>query len=132
MRSTILIVSVLGFAATSASAEQPGSSPHGHRPPIERLASDLGLDDHQKGEVERILEAQHEKMRAAREQADASGERPSHEEMRQRHEQMQQETLEQLRPVLTEEQLQKFQSLMKERRSGPHRPTPEDSAPVED
>ncbi len=131
MKATVLVSSVLSLAAAGASAEPPDSPPTGHRPPIERLASDLGLDESQKGEVERILEAQHAKMLAAREEAEASGVRPSHEEMHKRREQMQQETLEQLKPVLTEEQLQKFQSLMKERRRGPHGPPPDESAPVE-
>lgn len=125
MKSTLLTLTALFLTAGIASADPPDAASAGHRPPIERLATDLQLDDYQKGEVERILEAQHESMRMARAQSEASGERPSHEEMRKRHEQMQQETLKALKPILTEEQLQKFQTLMKDRRREPPGPPPE-------
>jgi len=125
MRTTVSTLTALCLIAGIASAEPPDAPAQGRRPPIERLATDLQLDDYQKGEVEKILESQHAKMQAAREQAETSGERPSREEMRKRHEQMKQETLEQLRPILTEEQLQKFQTRMKDRRRGPRGLPPE-------
>jgi len=126
MRVTLLMAATLGLTARLATAEPPDAPPQGRRPPIERLAEDLQLDDYQKGEVEKILEAQHAKMQAAREEAEASGTRLTRGEMKGRHEQMQQETLEQLKSILTEEQLQKFQTLMKERRRGPPGPPSED------
>jgi len=119
MRATVLALTALCLTAGAVSAEPPDAPAQGRRPSIERLAADLQLDDYQKGEVERILEAQHQSMRTARAQLEASGEQPSREEMRKRHDQMQQETLEALKPILTEEQLQKFQTLMKDRRRGP-------------
>ena len=119
MRATVLVLTALCLTAGAVSAEPPDAPAQGRRPSIERLAADLQLDDYQKGEVERILEAQHQSMRTARAQLEASGEQPSREEMRKRREQMQPETLEALKPILTEEQLQKFQTLMKDRRRGP-------------
>jgi hypothetical protein len=144
----IVTLGVLWLAAGNALANPPAGSQQGQpqqsgpqqggpqqgqrRPPIERLAADLGLDEQQKAEVQKILEAQHQKMRSERDEIEASGQRPSREEMHQRHEQMDQETLEQLRPVLNEEQLQKFQELRKQHRRGPPGPPPEDRAPAKD
>ena len=82
---------------------------------LERLTVVLDLDDYQKAEVKKVLEAQRAKMEAQREQFKASGERPSFEEMRASHEAAKKETEEALSSVLTAEQLKKFDAFMADR-----------------
>jgi len=60
-------------------------------------------------------------MKAQREQAQASGTRPTFEQMKAAHEQAQKDTLAKLTPILSPDQLKKFQVLMAER-GAPGRP----------
>lgn len=120
-----------------ANAQTPGAPPPPdarageHR--MERLATLLELTDTQKTQVKAILDAEHAKMRAQLQAAQASGTKPSFEQMRAAHQQIQAETLQQLTPVLTSAQLKKFQVLMEEEHGhggrGPHGPPPSGDAP---
>jgi Spy/CpxP family protein refolding chaperone len=89
---------------------------------MDHLATLLDLTDAQKAQVQTILDEQRAKMKAERDAARASGQKPTFEEMKAAHDQMRQETLAKLTPVLTPAQLKKFQVLMEERgpRGGPH------------
>jgi Spy/CpxP family protein refolding chaperone len=130
MKTTLLAVAVLWVGAALAQAPDatngggpgPGfrhESPAEH---LDHLATLLDLTDAQKAQVQAVLEEEHSRMKALREQAQASGTRPSFEQMKAEHQQMQQETLAKLTPVLTAAQLKKFQVLMEERGppGGPH------------
>lgn len=121
-----LKLNLAALAATSslAVAEPPSGPPPGMRggPPIERLATDLGLDDTQKSQVQQILEAQRTRMDAERQQFEASGQRPTHEEMRARHDAMDAELRQQLSGVLTAAQLEKFDTIRQQRRRQGPRP----------
>jgi Spy/CpxP family protein refolding chaperone len=122
MKTTLLAAAVLWVGAAVAQAPEPPSGGPGpgfrHETPaehLEHLATLLDLTDAQKAQVQTILEEQHSKMKALREQTQASGQRPSFEQMKAQHEQMQQELINQLTPVLSSTQLKKFQVLMEER-----------------
>jgi Spy/CpxP family protein refolding chaperone len=123
MKTTLLAVAVMwvGAAAAQAPDTAAGGGPgprFRHETPAEHLdhlATLLDLTDAQKAQVQTILAEQHSKMKALREQARASGQRPSFEQMRAEHQQMQQETLARLTPVLSPAQLKKFQVLMEEK-----------------
>jgi Spy/CpxP family protein refolding chaperone len=109
MKYRIPLLAAAMLASSIAVAQPPsGARP---APDMERLGILLDLNDFQKGEVQKILEAQHQEMLTIREQARASGTRPSREEMQQRREQFRQETLTKLQTVLTPEQLKKFEVL---------------------
>ncbi len=129
MKSTLLAVAVLWVGA--AVAQAPESPPAGgpgpgfrHETPAERLdrlAVLLDLTDAQKAQVQTILEEQHARMKALRDQAQASGQRPSFAQMKADHEQIQQDTVAKLTPVLTPAQLKKFQVLTEHGpMGGPH------------
>ena len=72
----------------------------------------LDLNDSQKAEVQKILNDQRDKMKAAHDQVHASGTKPSREERQKFHEEMKQETTAKLQGVLTPEQIKKFDALM--------------------
>ena len=122
MKARLLAVALL-WAGTALAQAPDGPPPGGgpgmrHENPaarMDRLATLLDLTDAQKAQVSAILEQQHQKMQAAREQEQASGTKPTAAQMKAMHEQMQQETLAKLTPVLSPAQLQKFQALMAER-----------------
>ncbi|TLZ33694.1 MAG: hypothetical protein E6K25_01405 [Gammaproteobacteria bacterium] len=69
------------------------------------------LTDAQKTQVQAILQEEHAKIRAAHEQAMASGTEPDAQQMQALHQQIKQETLQKLTPVLSPAQLKKFQTL---------------------
>lgn len=112
----LLIALTAALAMGSALAQSP---PQLHRPDpakmLERLTILLDLDEYQKGEVQKVLEAQHTKMEAERAQFEASGTRPSFEEIEAKHAAMQKESTAALSSVLTPEQLKKWEVLMSER-----------------
>ena len=97
----------------------PHESPAEH---MDHLATLLDLTDQQKAQVQTILDAQRTKMKAERDAAQASGQKPTFEQMKAAHDQLRQDTLAQLTPVLSPAQLKKFQVLMEERGppGGPH------------
>ena len=131
----LVLLAVFGVAnaQTPGTPPPPDSRAGEHR--MERLATLLDLTDTQKTQVKAILDAEHAKMRAQLQAAQASGTKPSFEQMRTAHQQIQAETLQQLTPVLTSAQLKKFQVLMEEERGrggrGPHGPPPSGDAPSE-
>jgi hypothetical protein len=86
MRYALLAAALL-FGAT-AYAGGPGCA-HGSR--MDKLTADLNLDETQSAQVEEILKSSHERMRA-------------------QHETIHEDTLAQLRGVLTEEQVQTLQA----------------------
>jgi Spy/CpxP family protein refolding chaperone len=129
MKASFLAVAVLWVGAAIAQApatpDGGGPGPGGrHESPAQRLdnlATLLDLTDAQKTQVQAVLEEEHSKMKAAREQAQASGQKPTFEQMKATHEQVQQDTITKLTPILTPAQLKKFQVLMAEHGpGGPH------------
>ena len=122
MKQLKYIVAVLGMAAAAALAQPPGppgGPPHGGRgfggpPNIDRLVILLDLDPYQTGEVQRVLTAQHEAMKAERQQRAASGDhqRPSFEEMRARRQANEDAVVGQLKNVLSDAQIAKLKVLM--------------------
>ena len=94
----------------------------------------LDLTDTQKAQVKTILDAEHAKMRAQFQAAQASGTKPSFEQMQAARQQMRAETVQQLTRVLTASQLKKFKVLMEEepgpRGRGPHGPHSGDAPPA--
>jgi Spy/CpxP family protein refolding chaperone len=131
-----LVALVLLCGAGVAFAQAPPDHPPG--PPnaahqLDRLATLLDLTDTQKAQVKTILDAEHAKMHAQFQAAQASGTKPSFEEMRAVHEQARAATVQQLTPVLTASQLKKFQVLMEEEHGphgrGRHGPPPSGDAP---
>ena len=132
MKASFLALAVLwvgaAIAQAPASPDGGGPGPGGegrHESPAQRLdnlATLLDLTDAQKTQVQAVLEEEHAKMKAAREQAQASGQKPTFEQMKATHEQVQQDTITKLTPILTAAQLKKFQLLMTEHGppGGPH------------
>ena len=131
MKASFLALAVLwvgaAIAQAPASPDGGGPGPGGggrHESPAQRLdnlATLLDLTDAQKTQVQAVLEAEHAKMKAAREQAQASGQKPTFEQMKATHEQVQQDTLTKLTPILTPAQLKKYQVLMAQHGpGGPH------------
>ena len=88
---------------------------------MDHLATLLDLTADQKTQVQAVLDAERAKMKAAHDQAESSGTKPTFEQMKAAHEQMQADTLAGLKPILTADQLKKFQVLMAER-GPPRRP----------
>jgi Spy/CpxP family protein refolding chaperone len=130
MKISLAAVAVLWMGV--AIAQAPDSSGGGGPGPgfrhesaaehMDHLATLLDLTDEQKAQVQTILDEQHAKMKAQRDAAQASGQKPTFEQMKAEHEQLRQETLAKLTPVLSPAQLKKFQVLMAERGppGGPH------------
>jgi Spy/CpxP family protein refolding chaperone len=111
------ILPALLLAAPLAIAESTDVPPGPHRgPPIERIAADLGLDDYQKSELERIFAEQHARMSEERALLEASGQRQSREEIHAKFEQSRADVEAQLSAVLTPEQFASFKQQMAERR----------------
>jgi Spy/CpxP family protein refolding chaperone len=120
MKARIALALAAWLAAGLAFADP--HSEHGgpnHGPDMDRMAILLDLNDTQKTQVQDILEQQHEKMRAAHDEHQASGTRPSREEMTKEHEQFRQQTVTRLQAVLTPEQIKKFEALT-DHRPGRH------------
>lgn len=115
MKTPVTLLALAWLASSVALAEGPASAPG---PDMDRMALLLDLDDYQKTEVEKVLQEHHEQLRAEREAALASGERPSREEMKAKREQYQQELRTKLSGVLNETQLNKFDALTEGRGPG--------------
>ena len=116
-----ILVAVLGMAAVAASAQPPpgapGGPPHGGPhfggpPDIDRLAILLDLDPYQKNQVQAVLTAQRDAMKAERQQQRASGQRPSFEEMRAKRQANEDAIVGQLTNVLSDTQITKLKVLM--------------------
>jgi Spy/CpxP family protein refolding chaperone len=111
MRYALVAVALLASAAAFADCGGHGRGDH-----MAQLKQELNLTDDQATQVEQVLRAQHDKARAV---------------MQTQMEAIHQDTLNQLRGVLTEEQVQTFESHMnemKERWHGQHGDAPEDDA----
>jgi Spy/CpxP family protein refolding chaperone len=122
MKVSLFAVAALwvGVALAQAPDAPPGGpDPGGRRESaaerMDHLATLLDLTADQKTQVQAVLEEEHAQMKAQREQAQASGTRPTFEQMKAAHEQAQKDTLAKLTPILSPDQLKKFQALMAER-----------------
>jgi hypothetical protein len=107
MKATVLALTALWAGALIAQAPAPPD----HAAHVDKLATLLDLTDAQKTQVQAVLQEEHAKIKAAHEQALASGTRPDREQMKAMHEQIQQEIVQKLTPVLSAAQLKKFQAL---------------------
>jgi hypothetical protein len=115
----IRTVSVAALCLTAAIAFAQGTAPsHQRGPDMERMTLLLDLDAGQKVAVQKVLTEQREQMMALRNQARGSSERPSREQMKSQFEKTRQDTVEKLRPILSDLQLKKFEALT-ERPFGP-------------
>jgi Spy/CpxP family protein refolding chaperone len=103
-------------AALAQAQQFSGPPPRGAGPPIEKLATELGLDETQKAEVKKIFEAERAKHESERAQNMSSGVRPTPEEMRAKMAENDLELTQQLSGVLTADQLAKFKALQEQRR----------------
>ena len=107
MKATVLALTALWAGALFAQAPAPPD----HAAHLDKLATLLDLTDAQKTQVQAVLQEEHAKIKAAHEQAMASGAKPDREQMKAMHEQIQQEIVQKLTPVLSAAQLKKFQAL---------------------
>jgi len=107
MKATVLALTALWAGALFAQAPAPPD----HAAHLDKLATLLDLTDAQKTQVHAVLQEEHAKIKAAHEQAKASGTKPDWQQMQALHQQIQQETLQKLTPVLSASQLKKFQTL---------------------
>jgi protein CpxP len=116
MKSRVALIAAAMLASAVALAHPDG--PPG--PDMDRMATLLDLNDSQKAEVQKIFTEQHEKLKAAHDQAHSSGTKPTREERARFHEEMKQDMNTRLQAVLTPEQMKKFEALMDHPR-GDHR-----------
>lgn len=132
MKLRVISLASLLLATGIALAANAPAAPHGGKDRMDRLALLLDLSEGQKGDVQRVLTEQMQQRQEQFQQSKASGTRPSREEMRAQHEQMQKETIEKLRPILSEQQLAKFQALTEQPQGRPrgwHRDRPQSKQP---
>lgn len=108
MKSRVALVAAAMLASAVALAH-PDHGPQG--PDMDRMATLLDLNDSQKAEVQKIFDEQHEKLKAAHDQAHAAGTRPTREERAKFHEEMKAEMTTKLQAVLTPDQMKKFEAL---------------------
>ena len=118
MTYLIRLIAAFGLAAGTAAAQPPLGPPPGGPLGIDRLTVLLDLDAYQKGEVERVLTAQRDARMKARAELSDSAEPPSREDMRARREQDRAQVFEQLKNILTEQQMTKLELLMEPPRGG--------------
>jgi len=127
----LILFCATGIALAQTPPDRPPGPPNAAHQ-LERLTTLLELTDTQKAQVKTILDAQHAKMQAQFQTAQASGTKPTFEQMRAARQQLHAATVQQLTPVLTPSQLKKFEVLMEEERGprggGPHGP-PSGAAP---
>ncbi|MFL6547825.1 MAG: hypothetical protein ACJ8OJ_03975 [Povalibacter sp.] len=121
-------LAALALLVTGTVLAEPHGPPPGGSRDIERLAILLDLDEGQKTSVKQVLDEQSKERSQLWAKAKESQTRPSHEEMHAQHEKMRQETIEKLRPILSDQQMTKFQALT-EAPMGPHRDHPHPDKP---
>jgi len=126
MKHRVITAALLWLAAGIVLADPPPAPPGGGEHQIDRLVTLLDLDAGQKVAVQNVLDEQHKQMAAQWQQSKASGTRPTREQMHTQREQMHQETVEKLRPILSDTQLKKFEVLNEHPHGPPHgkRPPP--------
>ena len=117
MKSRVALIAVAMLASAVALAHPDRD----HGPDMDRMATLLDLNDSQKAEVQKIFNEQHEKMKAAHDQAESSGTQPTREDRAKFHEEMKQDMTTKLQAVLTPEQMKKFEALMDHPRGAGHR-----------
>ena len=102
-----------GLLLVMGSVALADRSPPGHPPgfDIDKLEVLLDLDAYQKSEVQKILDAHRDAMRAKREELRNAQTRPSFEQIQQEREAAQKATRTQLANVLNEQQLKKYDVL---------------------
>jgi Spy/CpxP family protein refolding chaperone len=129
----LILFCATGIALAQTPPDRPPGPPNAEHQ-LDRLTTLLELTDAQKARVKTILDAQHAKMKAQFQTAQASGTKPTFEEMQAARQQLHAETVQQLTPVLTQSQLKKFKVLMEEERGphgrGPHGPPRGDTPPA--
>jgi Spy/CpxP family protein refolding chaperone len=129
----LILFCATGIALAQTPPDRPPGPPNAAHQ-LDRLTTLLDLTDTQKAQVKTILEAEHAKMKAQFQTAQASGTKPTFEAMRAARQQLHTETVQQLTPVLTPSQLKKFEVLMEEERGprghGPHGPPRGDAPPA--
>jgi len=103
-----------GLVFSTAALAHPPGPPDGER--LEKMSTELGLNDGQKAELKRIFDEQHARRESERAQFDASGTRPTREQMQAKREESRTQVHQQLSTVLTAEQLTKFDQMMKDRK----------------
>jgi Spy/CpxP family protein refolding chaperone len=113
MKTRVALIAAALLASAVAFAG-PHEGPRG--PDMDRMAVLLDLNDSQKAEVQKIFDEQHEKLKAAHDQAHASGTKPTREERQKFHADMKQEMTTKLQTVLSPEQMKKFDALTEGRR----------------
>lgn len=134
MKRVTFALCALLLTAYAVNAQTPpsGGPPRGG-PPFEQIAKALNLDENQKPEVKRILEEQHAKREAERQQFMSSGTRPTRDEMRTRMQAADAALLQQLSGVLRTDQLDKWKQMQEERRQHMRMgPPPEGAPPAQD
>lgn len=120
----VLSAATLWLAAGSVLAQSPAPASDGGASRMDRLAILLDLDAGQKVAVKKVFDEQFASRAALRKEAKESGTRPTREEMHAKRAAMHQETIEKLRPILSDQQLTKFEVLAEHPRgakSGWHR-----------
>src|SRR6187431_2511097 len=113
MKARITMAAILLLTAGAALAEPPGPPPDGVAR-LDRLAVLLDLDEGQKAAVKQVFDEQTSERKALWDKAKEAQTRPSREEMHAQHEKMRNETIEKLRPILSDQQMTKFQALLAE------------------
>lgn len=111
MSIRIVSIAALCLAFGMAIAQGPPREAPSQAEQMERLAILLDLNEGQKVEVAKVLAEQREQMMAFRKQAKDSEQRPSREQMQAQREQVKNSTIDKLRPILTDQQLKKFEAL---------------------
>jgi Spy/CpxP family protein refolding chaperone len=112
MKSRVALIAATLLASAVALA-QAHDGAKGHKgPDMDRMAVLLDLNDTQKAEVQKILDEQHDKLKAAHDQAHAAGTRPTRDERAKFHDEMKQDTVTKLQGVLSADQIKKFEVLM--------------------
>ncbi len=112
MRTSVIALTLL--LAGTAFAQTPAAPPTREAREarmMDNLTVLLDLTDAQRPQVQAALDAQHAQMKAAFDQAKASGVKPDMSQMKATHEQMEAGTLQKLTPILSATQLKKFQVL---------------------
>lgn len=118
MKFRVALIAAAMLASTVALAH-PDHGPAG--PDMDRMAVLLDLNDSQKAEVQKIFNEQHEKLKAAHDQASSAGTKPTREERAKFHEEMKQDMTSKLQAVLSPEQMKKFAALADHAHDGGHR-----------
>jgi periplasmic protein CpxP/Spy len=118
MKFRVALIAAAMLASTVALAH-PEHGPQG--PDMDRIAVLLDLNDSQKAQVQKIFDEQHEKMKAAHDQASSAGTKPTREERAKFHQEMKQDMTTKLQAVLSPEQMKKFEALADHEHGDGHR-----------